>query len=88
MLTQKEHILNRKHAIERAWGTQAAFAKHLGVSYVGLHKTITCQTRNHIMHDYVARAMGTTKEDFFPDIYAAAVIPINKSISEQAANVN
>ena len=40
------------------------------------------------MHDYVARAMGTTKEDFFPDIYAAAVIPINKSISEQAANVN
>ena len=89
MLTQNDHVLNRKHAIERAYGTQTAFAKKLGITYVGLHKALTCQTKNHIMQDYIARAMGTTKEEFFPDIYAAAApVPQNELISEQAANVN
>jgi hypothetical protein len=70
MLTPKDHFINRKHIIEKAYGTQQAFCKVLKITYMGLYKALTCQTRNHLMHDHIVRHLpGETKESFWPELY-------------------
>lgn len=88
MLTQKEHNLNRKHAIEKAFGTQGAFAQALGISRVGLYKAITCQTKNRIMHEHIARGLAITKESFWPELYGDNADAYDVTINDQGVGVN
>lgn len=74
MLTPEEHFINRKRIIEEKYGTQAAFSRALGISYVGLYKALKCQTRNVLMQEHIARhlGVGVTKESFWPDLYPSS----------------
>lgn len=69
MLTPKQHFINRKSIIEKAFGTQTAFAATAGISRVGLFKTLKCITKNKLMQEHICRLLGVTKESFWPDIY-------------------
>lgn len=69
MLTPKQHFINRKSIIEKAYGTQTAFAAVAGISRVGLFKTLKGITKNKLMQEHICRLLDVTKESFWPDIY-------------------
>jgi hypothetical protein len=77
MLTQKEHFLNRKHIIEKAYGSQLACAHKLGISYVGLYKSLKCKTQSRLMHEHICRSLidlgmsDVTLESFWPEFYGS-----------------
>lgn len=74
MLTSEDYFIKRKKIIEEKFGTQAAFSRALGISYVGLYKALKCQTRNVLMQEHIARHLGegVTKESFWPDLYPSS----------------
>jgi lambda repressor-like predicted transcriptional regulator len=80
MLTPKQHFINRKSVIEKAFGTQTAFAATAGISRVGLFKTLNGITKNKLMQEHICRLLGVTKESFWPELYGD--VEIKKSHDE------
>lgn len=93
VLTPEDYFINRKRIIEEKYGTQAAFSRALGISYVGLYKALKCQTRNVLMQEHIARHLGegVTKESFWPDLYPSSedvVDHVNHGVSPLPSGEN
>lgn len=69
MLSSRDHFINRKSIIEKSFGSQKNFAEKIGISRVGLFKTLKGLTKSKLMQEHICRSLGVTKESFWPELY-------------------